>query len=59
MNSSLDIDRINSEIRFRIDATFKEAEICIAFPQRDVHLDTLSPLEVNVVSKGPPPSSEG
>ena len=59
VNSPLDIDRINSEIRFRIDATFKEAEICIAFPQRDVHLDTLSPLEVNVVNKSPNPSNEG
>ena len=51
VNSPLDIDRINSEVRFRIDDLFKEADICIAFPQRDVHLDTLSPLEVKVVSK--------
>ena len=51
VNGPLDIDRINSEIRFRIDETFKEAEICIAFPQRDVHLDTLAPLEVNITNK--------
>ena len=53
VNGPLDIDRINSEIRFRIDETFKEADICIAFPQRDVHLDTLSPLEVKLVKKSP------
>ncbi len=47
----LDIDRINSALRFRIDDLFKEAEICIAFPQRDVHLDTLSPLEVSITNK--------
>ena len=58
VNSPLDIDRINSVIRFRIDETFKEADICIAFPQRDVHLDTLSPLEVNVVNKAPEPPAE-
>lgn len=48
VESPLDIDRINSEIRFRIDDLFKEAAICIAFPQRDVHLDTLSPLEIKI-----------
>lgn len=51
VDSPLDVDRINSVIRFRIDDLFKEADICIAFPQRDVHLDTLAPLEVNVVNK--------
>lgn len=47
----MDIDRINSAIRFRIDDLFSEAGITIAFPQRDVHLDTLTPLEVNVTQK--------
>ncbi|MCB2192648.1 MAG: mechanosensitive ion channel [Deltaproteobacteria bacterium] len=40
--------RIESEIRFRIDALFREAGIVIAFPQRDVHLDTSSPLLVQL-----------
>jgi len=40
---------VESELRFRIDELFREAGITIAFPQRDVHLDTLSPLEVRVV----------
>jgi small-conductance mechanosensitive channel len=48
VESPLDIDRINSEIRFRIDDLFKDAAICIAFPQRDLHLDTLSPLEIKI-----------
>ncbi|MDK2971147.1 MAG: potassium-dependent mechanosensitive channel [Candidatus Sumerlaeota bacterium] len=40
---------IQSELRFRIDELFREADITIAFPQRDVHLDTLAPLEVRMV----------
>jgi small-conductance mechanosensitive channel len=47
----LDIKRINSTIRFRIDELFREADITISFPQRDIHLDTLSPLEINLVNK--------
>lgn len=49
----LDIKRINSALRFRIDELFREAGIVIAFPQRDVHLDTLSPLQINL-TKNPP-----
>jgi potassium efflux system protein len=33
-----------------IDKEFRQADITIAFPQRDVHLDATSPLEVRVVS---------
>ena len=40
---------IESEVRFHIDALFREAEIVIAFPQRDVHLDTQGPLELRLV----------
>jgi potassium efflux system protein len=40
-------------LRFRIDDLFREAGIVIAFPQRDVHLDAASPLEVRVVRSGP------
>ena len=36
---------IESSVRFRIDDLFREAGIVIAFPQRDVHLDTSRPLE--------------
>ncbi|MGD8993149.1 MAG: mechanosensitive ion channel, partial [Desulfobacterales bacterium] len=34
-----------------IDKEFRQADITIAFPQRDVHLDANSPLEVKVVSE--------
>lgn len=40
--------RIESDLRYRIDELCRDAEISIAFPQRDVHLDTTRPLEVRV-----------
>ena len=43
---------IRSNVRFRIDELFREAGITIAFPQRDVHLDTLKPLEVKMLDPG-------
>lgn len=44
----MDLRRIRSDLHFRIDALFREHDITIAFPQRDLHLDTLKPLEVKV-----------
>jgi len=41
---------IASDIRFRVDELFRENGITIAFPQRDVHLDTLKPLDVRVTN---------
>lgn len=38
VNSLLDERKIKSDIRFTIDKKFKEANIVISFPQRDVHL---------------------
>jgi len=35
-----------------IDRKFREAEISMAFPQRDVHLDTTSPLDIRIVEHG-------
>ncbi len=43
---------IRSEIRFRIDELFRENDIVIAFPQRDVHLDTGKPLEIRLLEPG-------
>jgi len=51
----MDYRTVCSDIRFRIDRLFREAGIAIAYPQRDVHLDTLSPLRVSLVE----PESEG
>ena len=38
-----------SGVRFRIDELFREAGIGIAFPQRDIHLDTQRPLEFRLI----------
>lgn len=46
----MDLRRIRSDLHYRIDALFREADITIAFPQRDLHLETLKPLEVRVIS---------
>ena len=48
VTTPMDMKRVRSEIRYRIDALCRERGITIAFPQRDVHLDTLKPLEVRV-----------
>lgn len=47
-----DLRKIRSDIRFRIDELFREHGITIAFPQRDVHLESLSPVEVRLVDGG-------
>jgi small-conductance mechanosensitive channel len=45
---------IESDVRFRIDELFREANIIFAFPQRDIHLDTLKPLELKMVNDPEP-----
>jgi potassium efflux system protein len=40
----------SSQIRLAVNDKFNQAGIVIAFPQRDVHLDTSVPLEINVRS---------
>lgn len=44
----MDMRRLQSDLRFRIDELCRENDIVIAFPQRDVHLDTLKPLEIKL-----------
>lgn len=53
----LDRRLIESDLRFRIDELFHEHKITIAFPQRDVHLDTLRPLEVRMVDGNAKPTA--
>ena len=48
MRTVMQGDRIRSDVRHAIDALFDAEGITIAFPQRDVHLDTLRPLEVSI-----------
>jgi len=44
-----ELRQIRSAIRFRVDELFRENDIVIAFPQRDVHMNTLSPLEIRLI----------
>ena len=53
--------KLESAMRYEICRQFQEAEIVIAFPQRDVHLDTVRPLEVRMLPdhpKGPAPAGD-
>lgn len=45
----MDMKKIQSEIRFKINELFKQNNIVIAFPQRDLHLKSSSaPLQVEI-----------
>lgn len=41
---------VASDVRLHIDKLFSEAGIQMPFPQRDIHLDTARPLQVNLVA---------
>jgi small-conductance mechanosensitive channel len=43
---------VRSELRHRIYALLTQAGIVLAFPQRDVHLDSARPLDVRLVGTG-------
>jgi small-conductance mechanosensitive channel len=53
MKRPMDRRRALSSVRFRIDELFRESGIVIAFPQRDVHLDNLKPLQVRLLEEDP------
>jgi len=57
MRTMMDRLQIESAVRYRIDQLFRDANITIAFPQQDVHLDTSSPLMVQIAEQ-PPASSD-
>jgi potassium efflux system protein len=46
-----------TQLHQAINKSFNEAGITIAFPQRDVHLDTLKPLDVRITRDGDQPVS--
>lgn len=54
VQTPLDRLQIESDLRFAIDALFKENSIEIAFPQQDVYLETKSPLEMRMLPDGGP-----
>jgi potassium efflux system protein len=47
-----------SEIREAINRKFNEAGIVVAFPQRDVHINTTQPLEVKIRRDSSPPDAK-
>lgn len=46
------VQTVASDLRFMIDQQFREDNISIAFPQRDVHFDRDSPLKVEISRPG-------
>jgi small-conductance mechanosensitive channel len=46
-----ELRQIRSEIRFKVSELFDAENIIIAFPQRDVHIDGLGPLQIELVEK--------
>ena len=53
VENPLNIWYIESEIRFRIVELLQENQITIAYPQRDVHLDTRAPLSFEPSKSSP------
>jgi potassium efflux system protein len=47
-----------SQLNIAINRKFKDAGIVIAFPQRDVHLDTRKPLDIRMHSAEPNPKDD-
>ena len=48
--SPMEMRTVQSRVRFRIDELFRDNELVIAFPQRDVHIDSAAPVEVRIVT---------
>ena len=48
--------QVSSDLRHMIAGSFAEHGIIMAFPQRDLHLDTAAPLQIQMV---PPPETRG
>ncbi|MCB9866135.1 MAG: mechanosensitive ion channel [Phycisphaerales bacterium] len=47
--AEMELRRVRSDVRYTIDRLFRAEGIVIAFPQRDLHLDTAKPLEVRML----------
>lgn len=51
---------IESNVRFLIEKHFREGDISIPFPQRDIHLDTTQPLNLRIFQdSGDPQAKKG
>jgi small-conductance mechanosensitive channel len=53
LNPGVNSAVVMSDLRFMVKKSFDEAGIAMPFPQRDVHLDTLRPLQVEVLQERP------
>jgi small-conductance mechanosensitive channel len=53
----MDFRIVASELRHEIDKLFAKAGITIAFPQRDVHLDSPTPIQVQIAKPSAPQSN--
>jgi small-conductance mechanosensitive channel len=49
LDRPITLRQLESNLRFRIDQLFRDAGVTVAYPQRDVHLDTVRPLQVAIV----------
>ncbi len=52
MRRPFDRLRVQSDLRFAVDRLFRVGEIVVSFPQRDVHLESMKPLEVRILDRG-------
>jgi small-conductance mechanosensitive channel len=50
MRQMMDRRIVESDVRYRINDLFTATGISIAFPQRDIHLDSTKPFEVRIVA---------
>jgi small-conductance mechanosensitive channel len=53
INPDVSWKTIASDLRYMISKTLDEHGIEIAFPQRDIHIDTSRPLEIRVLADAP------
>jgi len=58
--STFDRRQIESDIRFKIDALFRENSITIPFPQRDIHFfnESGDQLPIKLTREAPPPKAD-
>ncbi|MCB1195594.1 mechanosensitive ion channel [bacterium] len=49
VDNIMDSRIIRSDLRMHIDSLFRHGGITIAYPQRDVHLNTIHPIEIKMV----------
>ena len=52
------VANVSSEVLLEIWKTFQEHDIEFPFPQRDVHLDSVSPIDVRVLHENAPADRE-